>query len=178
MLVAVDGPDAAGKTTLADRLAARLPGPVLRVSMDDFLVPREARYVRGELSPEGYYRDSFDLPALVAERLQPFASGAPVVADRPVPERAVLIVDGVFLHRPELRHRWHLSVHLHVLEDETLRRAAVRDRDLMGAQVEQRYRSRHLPGQALYRREADPAGRADIVVDNTDPEAPVVLRQG
>jgi uridine kinase len=177
VLVGIDGPDAAGKTTLADRLAARLPGPVLRVSVDEFPAPRDVRYARGEFSPQGYYRDSFDLPALVAGRLQPFASGAPVVADLPVPERAALVADGVFLHRPELRDRWHLSVYLHVPEEETLRRAVVRDRALMGAEVERRYRLRYPPGQALHRREADPVARADVVVDNTDPEEPVVLRR-
>ncbi|SDY22509.1 uridine kinase [Geodermatophilus africanus] len=176
MLVAVDGPGRRGKTTLADRLATRMPGPVLRVSIDDFLAPREVRYARGELSPEGYYRDSCDLPALVADRLRPVASGAASLGGLPVPERAVLVTDGVFLHRPELRSRWHLAVYLHVPEEETLRRAAVRDRALMGAEVERRYRVRYLPGQALYRREVDPAATADVVVDNTDPAAPVVLR--
>lgn len=37
--VAIDGPDAAGKTTLADDLAAHLTGrgrPVIRASVDDF----------------------------------------------------------------------------------------------------------------------------------------------
>jgi len=114
----------------------------------------------------------------VARRLRPFSSGASSVGGLPVRERAVLVVDGVFLHRPELRGHWHLSVHLHVPEEHTLRRAAVRDRELMGAEVERRYRVRYLPGQALYRREVDPAATADVVVDNTDPAAPVVLRWG
>ncbi|MGY1763444.1 hypothetical protein ACI79G_03600 [Geodermatophilus sp. SYSU D00779] len=93
-----------------------------------------------------------------------------------MPEQAVLVADGVFLHRPELQSRWHLSVHLHVPAAETLHRAAVRDRALMGAEIERRHR--HLPGQALCRREVDPAPTADVVVDDTDPAAPVVLRWG
>ena len=95
-----------------------------------------------------------------------------------MPERAVRVVDGVSLHRPELRSRWPLSLHLHGPEEESLRRAAVRDRELMGAEVEHRYRVRYLPGQVLYRRAVDPAATADVVVDNTDPAAPVVLRWG
>jgi uridine kinase len=43
VLVGIDGLDAAGKTTPADRLAARLPGPVFRVSVDEFLAPRDVR---------------------------------------------------------------------------------------------------------------------------------------
>lgn len=42
--------------------------------------------------------------------------------------------------------------------------------------VEERYRRRYLPGQRLYRAEARPAERADVLVDMTDPLAPVVVR--
>jgi uridine kinase len=160
--VAVDGPDAAGKTTLADRLAERLPGTV-RICVDDFLAPAARRHGRGELSAEGCYRDSHDLAAFAAAVRQ--ADG-------------VVVADGVFLLRPELAPLWHLSVHLQVPEEETLRRAMVRDAARMGSpeEVERRYRARYLPAQDLYRQEAGPASRADVVVDNGDPDAPVVLR--
>src|SRR5437763_3560056 len=64
--VAIDGPDAAGKTTLADELAAGLRGrgrEAIRASIDGFHRPRAARYRRGPDSPEGYYEDSFDYAA-------------------------------------------------------------------------------------------------------------------
>jgi uridine kinase len=164
-LVGIDGPDAAGKTTLADRLAAVLPGPVLRMSGDDFLRPRGERHRRGELSPEGYYRDSVDVGGFLA-------------ACRP--GVGTLVVDGVFLLRPELRNLWALSVYLHVTPEESLRRALQRDVALFGseAEVERRYRTRYLPGQALYRRDASPETHADVLVDNGDVTAPIVLRWG
>lgn len=160
-LVAVDGPDCAGKTTLADALAARLTAA--RLSVDDFLAPAAARHARGELSPEGCYRDSHDLASFAAAVR---AASGPVV------------VDGVFLLRPELRGLWHLAVLLDVAEEETLRRAVVRDTAVMGTpgEVERRYRARYLPAQDLYRREARPHAHADVVVGNDDPAAPVVLR--
>jgi uridine kinase len=193
VLVGVDGPDAAGKTTLADRLAEALQTPTLRASIDGFHNPRELRHQRGELSAEGYYRDSFDYPALLGDCLGPFLSGAAQVqiarydyraeTSRPVrvvdvPEHAVLIFDGVFLLRPQLRNQWTLSVHLSVSPQETLRRATVRDVELFGTheEIERRYLGRYLPGQALYRAEADPANVADVVVDNDRADAPKVLR--
>jgi uridine kinase len=192
VLVALDGPDAAGKTTMADALAQRLPGQVVRASIDGFHHPREHRLRRGSLSPEGYYRDSFDDEALRRLLLEPFRSGEREIvartfdfrsetATRPKPlaveDHAVLVFDGVFLLRPELRDQWDLTIYLHVEPDVTLARARRRDLDLFGseAEVERRYAQRYIPGQALYRSEADPMSFASVVVDNTDPAAPLVL---
>lgn len=193
VLVGVDGPDAAGKTTLADRLAEVLPVPTLRASIDGFHQPRELRYQRGDLSAEGYYRDSFDYPALLGDCLAPFRAGAAQVQirrydyradtgrpvhDVDVPERCVLIFDGVFLLREQLRDQWTLSVYLSVSPEETLRRATVRDVDLFGTpeEIERRYLKRYLPGQALYRSEVGPEAVAHVVVDNDIVDAPKVDR--
>jgi uridine kinase len=194
VLVAVDGPDAAGKTTMADALAPRLPGQVVRASIDGFHRPREHRLRRGSLSPEGYYRDSFDYEGLRRLLLEPFRSGHHEVVARtydfrsetgtpPTPvlveEHAILLFDGVFLLRPELRDQWDLSIYIHVEPDVTLARARERDRDLFGSEVEieLRYGQRYIPGQALYRHEADPMSAATVLVDNSDPAAPLVLTQ-
>jgi uridine kinase len=62
--VAIDGIDAAGKTTLANELASvlrRRGRDVVRASIDGFHRPRAERYSRGDLSAEGYYLDSFEL---------------------------------------------------------------------------------------------------------------------
>jgi len=191
-IVAIDGPDAAGKTTLARGLVRHLVRPAVHASIDSWHHPREVRLRRGDESPEGYYLDSFDYDALVRECLDPFASGAPRVrtarfdygADREagalalVAQDAVLILDGVFLLRPELRARWHLAVYLHVSESVTLARAVQRDLQLLGTaeKVRRRYERRYLPGQALYSRAAAPLDRADIVIDNSHPANPVVLK--
>ena len=72
--VAIDGPDAAGKTTLADELAAALRGRqrvVIRASIDGFHRPHAERYRLGQDSPQGDYNDSFDYQALRRELLDP-----------------------------------------------------------------------------------------------------------
>lgn len=54
--VAVDGVDAAGKTTFADELAESIRSrgrPVVRVSADDFPIVRRVRHRRGRDSPRG-----------------------------------------------------------------------------------------------------------------------------
>lgn len=165
--VGIDGPDAAGKTTLADALAHHLRGHVVRASVDSFHQPIDVRRRRGDLSPEGCYLDSFDYDRLHREVLTPFANGG---------DRATLIVDGVFLLRPELRHAWTLSVSLDVSPAETLRRARLRDADLMGPELERRYAERYLPAQVIYRADADPLSSADVVIGFDDPANPVIRR--
>ncbi len=191
--VAIDGPDAAGKTTLADELAPALRGrgrDVIRASIDGFHRPRADRYRLGADSPEGYYRDSFDHAALRAEVLEPLGPGGSrecrtavfdFTTDSPqaeTPRRAhddaVLLFDGVFLLRPELRDLWDLRIFVRVEPDETLRRALARDVELFGSreEVERRYRTRYLPGQQLYLEDARPLDAADLIVGNDVPEAP------
>jgi uridine kinase len=163
---------------------------VIRASIDGFHRPRSERYRLGPDSPEGYYRDSFDDEALRRELLDPlgpgghrlyrtavfdFGTDAPVEAHRRrAAEDAVLLFDGVFLLRPELRDCWELRIFVRVRPEESLRRAIVRDRELLGSaeEVERRYRTRYLPGQQLYLADADPLDHADAVVDNDDPRQP------
>jgi uridine kinase len=193
--VAIDGVDAAGKTTLADALHSLLEArgrPVLRATIDGFHRPRAERYRRGPTSPDGYYRDSFDYDALRRELLQPLGPGGSgryrsrvfdlhadeAVGDPPAsaPEGAVLLLDGVFLLRPELNDLWDFRVVVEVHADEALRRALVRDEDLFGSPDEalRRYRNRYVPGQRLYLDEVDPVSLADVVIENTDVSSPAL----
>ena len=76
--VAVDGIDAAGKTTLADELMVWLQArgrPVIRASIDGFHRPRNERHRRGPTSAEGYYLDAFDYPAVQTALLLPLGPG-------------------------------------------------------------------------------------------------------
>src|SRR5438067_5961938 len=90
VLGAIDGPPAAGKTTLADELALVLRNrgrEVIRSSIEGFLLPRAQRYRRGEDSPEGCYHDSFDFDALHRVLLDPLGPDGdrrfqPAVYDR------------------------------------------------------------------------------------------------
>jgi uridine kinase len=197
--VAFDGPDAAGKTTLAHELAPVLRDRgrhVIRASVDGFHRPRAARYARGADSAEGFYLDSFDHDAVRDVLLDPLGPGGDRRyrraifdhrVDRPVAApvenaspSAVLLFDGVFLQRPELRGGFDLCVFVAVSFDEGLRRALQRDVPLLGSrdEVERRYRTRYGPGQLLYFAQTRPEERADVVVRNDNPGAPVLERVG
>lgn len=193
VVVAVDGYDGAGKTTFADGLASAFAedgSAVFRASIDDFHRPRAERYARGRTSPEGFYRDSFDYATFRRVLVDPFREGWQTSAttgfqlaafdlgrDAPLasawvtaPRDAVLIVDGIFLNRPELRGLWNWSVWLDVPVDVVFQRMAQRDGtdpDFL-APSNTRYRE----GQELYEREAEPRLAASAIVDNTDFDHP------
>lgn len=189
ILLAVDGSDGAGKTVFADSLAqvfAEDGSSVFRASIDGFHRPRTERYARGRTSPEGYYRDSYDYSTFRRVLIEPFRDGAQSAAaagfqlaafdvDRDAavesewvtaPRDAVLIVDGIFLNRPELRGLWHWSVWLDVPIDVAAARLAFRDGSDPDPAAASNARSRQ--GQELYLREADPRAAASAIVDNTD----------
>ncbi|HEY7438574.1 MAG TPA: AAA family ATPase [Acidimicrobiia bacterium] len=191
--VAVDGPPAAGKTMLADELAAVLRaqgGEVIRASIESFLLPRSQRYRRGEQSPEGCYLDSFDYDALYRVLLDPLGPDGDrefqqAVYDKPTDTAlsqpvataaadAVLLFDGVFLLRPELIDGWDLRIFVSTESERTVDRARTRDGGLYGsaAEVERRWRSRYIPSQELYFATARPTDHAHIVVHNDELDRP------
>jgi uridine kinase len=193
--VALDGVDAAGKTTLADELAGHISPyrPVIRAGIDRFHHPREFRYRRGPDSPEGYYHDSFDLAALRRLLLDPLGPGGTreiqtslfdFRADAPhpaapvqAPVDAILLFDGVFLQRPELAGGWDFVIFVEVSFETVLARAVERDRDLFGSPqaVIERYNQRYIPAQRLYLAECRPAQHADVVVINDNPSSPITV---
>jgi uridine kinase len=195
--VGIDGPDAAGKGTLADELATLLERSgrtVIRASIDGFHRPRAERTARGADSPAGYFLDSFDYGALKRVLLDPLGPTGDgrfrrrvfdYRLDEPVtaPEEcavpgSILVFDGVFLLRRELSHVWDLSIFVAVPFEETLRRALERDRQLFGSEeeVRRRYEARYIPGQRLYYSREQPQGRADVVMINEAPDAPRLVQ--
>jgi uridine kinase len=194
--VAIDGRDAAGKTTLADELARVLGArgrSLVRASIDGFHRPRVERYRLGHTSAEGYYRDAFDYEAVRTSLLLPLGPGGDrryrsgvldLQADEPSPEAwsianadTVALVDGVFLLRPELAGLWELRILVRADVEELLRRACDRDGALFGSAeaVRERYAKRYLAAQRIYDAEVEPQRLADVVVENTDVNAPRLI---
>lgn len=197
--VAIDGIDASGKTTLANELALLIEArgrSVIRASIDGFHNPAATRRRRGPTSPEGYFYDSFDHAALVSVLLQPLGPGGSLTFRRAVfdfrsdqavdaplehaqPD-SVLIFDGVFLLRPELREHFEFSIFLRADFAVAVARAEHRDLRLFGSpqEIRQRYHDRYVPGQRLYLTEVQPERWASVVINNNDPARPMLEHAG
>jgi uridine kinase len=187
LIIAVDGPDGAGKREFADDLARELEKhghPAFRASIDAFHRPSEYRYRKGRFSPEGCYEDSYNYSVLRRVLLEPFRMGGSTafvaeafdyVRDVQIepkwltgPPDLYLIIDGVFLNRPELRGSWNFTIWVDADAAVRAQRLLVREGVEPGSELALRYTG----AQELYERDARARDAAAAIVDNTDPDHP------
>jgi uridine kinase len=162
---------------------------VIRASIDGFHNPRSVRYRLGRSSPEGYFRDSFNYATLTMVLLAPLGLGGTRLYRRAVfnyridselatpfetaGEAAILLFDGIFLHRPELLSYWDLSFFLDAAFEVTIPRAAGRDGS--SPDVNALENRRYVEGQQLYLRTCEPTRAATIVINNENLASPEVV---
>ena len=200
LLIAVDGVDGAGKTVFASELSdtlTKLGLEVIQSSIDNFHNPKSYRYRRGENSPSGFYEDSFNYEQIKSLVLDPLNSGgnrqcvlsafdhttdsARLSSEILVKESAVLVFDGIFLMRPELRSFCDLSIFLRVSFAENTKRTVVRDFNQTSSKAEteedfiSRHNVRYIAGQQMYLDQIDPESLADIVINNENPAEPTLI---
>jgi uridine kinase len=193
--VAVDGRTASGKSTLADEIASLMRSngcPVIRTSIDGFHRPKAERYIRGRHSAEGYYYDARDLAAVRTFLLAPLGpegdrryrtKSFDLENDIPVeqepqlaPVDAILIVDGTFLQRLELRDGWDVTIFVKTSDLASELRGVSRDAGRLGGEdaARQLYADRYRPAFDLYERLCAPEKNADVVLINEDIRRPQI----
>lgn len=192
--VGIDGVDGAGKTHLADELAAVLQeqgATVIRASVDGFHRPRALRYRLGPDSPEGFYVDSYDYPLLQRVLLAPLGPGGDGryltaafdyrtdAAVEPVWQEAqrasILLFDGIFLHRPELRDVWDCSLFLAVDFAISVPRGQQRFPGPADPDPAALSNRRYVAGQKLYLVRCRPQEWASLLIDYNDLARPEVV---
>lgn len=187
VIVAVDGIDGSGTAEFADGLAAtfREAGyDTFRASIEEFHAPR--RRDDAAETPAEFYEESYDYRTFRRVLIDPYrmggstgfqTSGFDRQRDAPSQARwltagrdAMLVVDGVFLGRDELKGIWNYSIYLEVPWPVAFARLA----DQSGGDPDPAAPSNQLrlQGQELYLADAFPRGRANAIVDNTDADRP------
>ena len=187
-------PDCAGQDAMAGELAPLLERSgrtVIKATIDGFHRPRAERAARGAESPEGYFLDSFNYPAMRGVLLEPLGPGGSLEfrsavfdfrTDGPVasplekaPSNAILLFQGIFLLRSELMDVWDFGIWLDIPFDEVLARGIRRNTPFQGEEKARRVFSvRYIPGQQLFFARDHPRDRANVVVDNEDPDRPQI----
>ena len=136
-LIGIDGFSGAGKSTFAHELREQLSDTIV-VHKDDFYRVMDEE-IRATLDPEqGYYR-YFDWERLEAQVLLPLSAGSIARYQRydwgkkalsetsEVNPMAIVIVEGVYSTRPELRKYYDLCLWVQTSEFERSRRQMERD---------------------------------------------------
>ena len=185
--------DGAGKTHFANELAAELTPrgtPVIRASTDSFHNPAAHRHRQGRKSPRGYYEDSYNYEALIKLLLAPLSPGgtgnytreiydyrtdSPITAaQEQAAPGAILIFDGIFTHRNELKAYWDYSIWLEVPFTVSIPRMSHRDNTNPDPTHESN--KRYTAGQELYIAECSPQTQATIQINNTNLTNPTIIQ--
>lgn len=194
LLVAIDGVDGAGKSRFAQSLAddlRRRGRHVLHTSVDYFHNPEAVRKPPGKPLAESFFENSYNYQALTEKLLDPLKQrtdsqvylrhfdhreDSPIVEDSAAfDDNTILVFDGIFLHRDELRSYWDFSIFLAAEFEQTYKRMAKRD----GCPEDYRHEknARYYQGQLIYLSTCDPKSRASIVIDNNDFDRPVLIKK-
>jgi uridine kinase len=154
VIVAIDGRCGSGKTTLANRLADRFGGRVVR--MDHFFLPPEKRTDQRLATPGGnvdYERFLLEVAPNIHEaypQYKAYNCHTNDYYDVKLLNQPLTIVEGTYSLHPSLQHLYDLKIFMDVPSDIQAQR--IKDRDGDYAQV---FFDKWIPLEELYFKELD-----------------------
>jgi uridine kinase len=194
-VVGVNGIDTAGKTEFSRKLEENLVKHGFKVQLihiDDFHNPKEIRY-SGENEVENYFYRSLNLELLLDEILEPIKKDNKLdktimllsldtdkyelFRSYNVDKDTIVILEGVFIFREEIRNYLDLKVFLQVPFELCKERAEKRDVPKFGKDILKKYDFKYTPTQRKYLEMFPPNELADIIIDNSDWNKPYIVRK-
>lgn len=166
LILAIDGMAAAGKSTLAKKLAEEFGGET--VCMDDFFLPLELRTAERLAEPGGnvhYERFAFE----VAKRLrkgEAFDYGVfdcsvmAVTGEKHIENTGFVIVEGAYSLRPEFRELYDFKVFMKIPAKTQEERILARS----GESKLKVFKEKWIPLEERYFEALDPEKAADMVI--------------
>ncbi len=159
VLVAISGIDAAGKGTVAADLVERLRERGLRaavVSLDDWHTAEPGRPAVD--SGAEFYRAGFRFDEMFERAVEPL---------RRDPAVDVVLIEGIFLLKRELRDRYDFSIWVDCQVDVALERALARNQEgLPRERLTSDYMRIYISAQDVHLARDDPREFADAIFDN------------
>lgn len=191
LIVGINGVDTSGKSMLANELSRylyKLGFKTQVISIDDFHNPSSIRS-KDKNPITSYLNNAFDISKIEKELLEPISVDHKLckqlhlldlktdaytrTKEYNIDADTIVIFEGVLLFREPLNKYFDLRVFVDITFDEVLNRAVIRDKDLLGETVIEKYRNKYIPIQKQYLEAYSPASICDIVIDNNDFMEPV-----
>ncbi|WP_055070272.1 uridine kinase [Clostridium massiliamazoniense] len=182
-IVGIDGLGGAGKSTIVNSLKLQLEKenyPTYILHIDDFIHPKHIRYDSTKEEWYCYYNIQWRYDYLVEEILSPIKKGNEInkvieLYDKEndkyilqslyIPHGSILILEGVFLQRKELRNYLDFVIYLDVPQEVRLNRVLVRDSYIGSLEdIKNKYQRRYFPAENKYLLEYCPIENADFVL--------------
>ena len=166
LVVAIDGGGGAGKSTLARGISAEFAGRVSIIRCDDFYRPLAST----ERSPKVAYEEYFDWRRLRDEVLIPLCAGKNARYQRydwstdrlaewtEVKPREIVLIEGVFSMRPELRDLIDAAIFIETPREERIRRMLARP------QADAAWMASWIAAEDWYLEHVVPHGSADLIL--------------
>ena len=199
-VIGITGIDCSGKSTFAGSLNRFFNTQGLRtqlIHLDDFHNPTAYRY-SGDNQADNYFNKSFNIETIINELLIPIQQKKIFLTtltllnletdkyeldkEYSISLDTVVIFEGVFLLRIELSPYLDMKIFLDIPFEECIQRAWKRDSEdfvqRYGNRQElyTRYEEKYLPAQRKYLVEYPPQDTADIIIDNSNPEFPLIAQ--
>ena len=183
-IIGIDGLGGAGKSSLVESLKLELQNENYNsyiLHIDDFIHPRNIRYNDSKEEWYCYYNLQWRYDYLIKEILDPIKNGEEIDKEIEfydkendtyikkhiyIPHNSILLLEGVFLQRKEIRNYLDFVIYLDVPQEIRLNRVLKRD-IYIGSEndIKDKYNRRYFPAENRYILEYSPALNADFVLE-------------
>lgn len=185
LIIGIDGLGGAGKTTIVNSLKLQLQDKNYNsvvLHIDDFIHKKDIRYNESKEEWYCYYNIQWRYDYLIKEILMPIKEGAEIdkqielynkdndayILDQiKIPQGSILLLEGIFLQRKEIRQYFDYIVYLDVPKEIRLSRVINRDMYIGNSEdIKSKYERRYFPAEDKYMEEYCPAQNADFVLND------------
>ncbi|WFA07703.1 adenylyl-sulfate kinase [Tissierella sp. Yu-01] len=182
-IVGIDGLGGAGKSTVANLLEQKLLNEnysVYILHIDDFIHEKRVRYSESKEEWYCYYNIQWRYDYLIKEILLPIKNKGKIekqieLYDKEndthilesicIPQNTVLLLEGMFLQRKELKRYLDFTIYLEVPQEVRLERVLLRDKYIGELEdIRYKYERRYFPAEEKYILEYSPIENADLVL--------------
>lgn len=183
LIIGIDGLGGAGKSTISKKIYNLLTEEKYNVTLlhiDDFIHPRAVRYNDNYAEWECYYNLQWRYDYLMNEVVNPIRNSADFKGEielydkdndtyflsrTSIPVGSIVIIEGVFLQRQELKGVFDYMIYIDIPEEVRLERVLERDGYIGDKQqIKEKYNNRYFPAEHHYIELCSPNKNADYVI--------------